>query len=387
MVSRRLGSVTESGTVRISNIVSKLRQEGIDVLSLSMGEPDFPTPDNITKACVAALNEHFTHYTPSAGIPELRKAVAAKSVKDNGIRCSENNVLITPTKQAIFMTMFAMLDEGDEAIIPDPTWGTFDACVRLAGATPRYLKLIPEEEYRITPERIAELITKKTKLILINSPSNPCGAVLTKKDIQGIADLAMDHDLLVFSDEVYEKIIYDGAMHHSIASLDGMFDRTITTNGLSKTYAMTGWRIGWIVAPVEVVKEINKLQTHSLTCVTSFVQKAAVEALTGPQESVGKMVNEFHTRRDLMYGLMKEIPSLRCPRPKGAFYVFPKYDFNMRSDDLAAYLLEKAHVAITPGSAFGPSGEGHLRLSYAASKEVITEAMGRIGEALAKSPA
>jgi len=387
MVSRRLGSVTESGTVRISNIVSKLRQEGIDVLSLSMGEPDFPTPDNITKACVAALNEHFTHYTPSAGIPELRKAVAAKSVKDNGIRCSENNVLITPTKQAIFMTMFAMLDEGDEAIIPDPTWGTFDACVRLAGATPRYLKLIPEEEYRITPERIAELITKKTKLILINSPSNPCGAVLTKKDIQGIADLAMDHDLLVFSDEVYEKIIYDGAMHHSIASLDGMFDRTITTNGLSKTYAMTGWRIGWIVAPVEVVKEINKLQTHSLTCVTSFVQKAAVEALTGPQESVGKMVNEFHTRRDLMYGLMKEIPSLRCPRPKGAFYVFPKYDFNMRSDDLAAYLLEKAHVAITPGSAFGPSGEGHLRLSYAASKEVITEAMGRIGEALAKLPA
>jgi len=387
MVSRRLGSVTESGTVRISNIVSKLRQEGIDVLSLSMGEPDFPTPDNITKACVAALNEHFTHYTPSAGIPELRKAVAAKSVKDNGIRCTESNILITPTKQAIFMTMFAMLDEGDEAIIPDPTWGTFDACVRLAGATPRYLKLIPEEEYRITPERIAELITKKTKLILINSPSNPCGAVLTKKDIQGIADLAMDHDLLVFSDEVYEKIIYDGAMHHSIASLDGMFDRTITTNGLSKTYAMTGWRIGWIVAPVEVVKEINKLQTHSLTCVTSFVQKAAVEALTGPQESVGKMVNEFHTRRDLMYGLMKEIPSLRCPRPKGAFYVFPKYDFNMRSDDLAAYLLEKAHVAITPGSAFGPSGEGHLRLSYAASKEVITEAMGRIGEALAKSPA
>jgi aspartate aminotransferase len=386
MVSRRLGSVTESGTVRISNIVSKLRQEGVDVLSLSMGEPDFPTPENITKACVTALNEHFTHYTPSAGIPELRKAVAAKSVKDNEIRCSENNVLITPTKQAIFMTMFAMLDEGDEAIIPDPTWGTFDACVRLAGATPRYLKLIPEEEYRITPERIAELITKKTKLILINSPSNPCGAVLTKKDIKGIADLAKNHDLLVFSDEVYEKIIYDGAKHHSIASLDGMFERTITANGLSKTYAMTGWRIGWIVAPAEIVKEINKLQTHSLTCVTSFVQKAAVEALTGPQESVDKMVDEFHTRRDLMYGLMKEIPSLHCPRPKGAFYVFPRYDFNMRSDDLTAYLLEKAHVAITPGSAFGPSGEGHLRLSYAASREVITESMRRIGEALAKLP-
>jgi aspartate aminotransferase len=386
MVSRRLGSVSESGTVRISNIVSKLKQERIDILSLSMGEPDFPTPDNITNACISALKDHFTHYTPSVGIPELRKAVAEKSVRDNKISCNESNVLITPTKQAIFMSMFATLDEGDEAIIPDPTWGTFDACVRLAGATPRYLELSPEEEYRVTPERVAELINPKTKLILVNSPSNPCGAVMTKKDFQGIADLAKDHDLLVFSDEVYEKIVYDGAKHYSIASLDGMFERTITTNGFSKTYAMTGWRIGWIVAPAEIVEEINKLQTHSLTCVTSFVQKAAVEALRGPQDSVGKMVDEFRARRDLIYDLMKDIPALHCPRPKGAFYVFPKYDIKMKSDELTAHLLEKAHVAVTPGSAFGPSGEGFLRLSYAASREVITEAMKRMKETLSKLP-
>ncbi|MDD1769259.1 MAG: pyridoxal phosphate-dependent aminotransferase [Methanomassiliicoccales archaeon] len=386
MVSRRLGSVAESGTVRISNIVSKLKQEGIDILSLSMGEPDFPTPDNITDACISALKDHFTHYTPSAGTPELRRAVAEKCVRDNKIPCDAGNVLITPTKQAIFMSMFAMLDEGDEAIIPDPTWGTFDACVRLAGATPRCLKISPENDYRVTPERVAELINRKTKLILINSPSNPCGAVMTKKDVQGIADLAKDHDLLVFSDEVYEKIIYDGAKHYSIASLDGMFERTITTNGFSKTYAMTGWRIGWIVAPLDVVKEINKLQTHSLTCVTSFVQKAAVEALKGPQDSVGRMVDEFRARRDLMCDLMKDIPSLHCPRPKGAFYAFPKYDVKMRSDELAAHLLEKAHVAVTPGSAFGPSGEGFLRLSYAASREVIIEALERMEEELSKLP-
>lgn len=383
MVSKRLGSVAESGTVRISNLVSRLKQEGVDILSFSMGEPDFPTPDNISEACVHALREHFTHYTPSAGIPELRRAVAEKSAKENLIPCTDENVLITPTKQAIFMSMFAMLNEGDEVIIPDPTWGTFDACVRLAGARPRYLKLEGDEEYRVTPEGVAELVSPKTAMVLLNSPSNPCGAVMTRADIEGVADIAKDHDLLVFSDEVYEKIVYDGAKHHSIASLDGMFERTITANGFSKTYSMTGWRIGWIVAPSVMIKEINKLQTHSLTCVTSFVQKAAVEALKGPQDSVRSMVEEFRRRRDLMYDLMKEIPSLRCPRPKGAFYVFPEYDFDMTSEELGAYLLEKAHVAVTPGSAFGPSGEKHIRLSYATSNDVIVRGMEKMKEALA----
>ncbi len=373
----------ESGTVKIANIVSRLKQEGADVVSFSMGEPDFPTPENINEACISSIHDHFTHYTPSAGIPELRKAVAERTRKENGIPCTEANVIITPTKQAIFLSMLAMLDDGDEVILPDPTWGTYDACVRLAGGIPRYVPLEAESDYRMTPEKVVECIGPRTKMVLLNSPANPTGSVLTFDDIKGIADLAKDHDLRVLSDEVYWKVIF-GEKHHSIASLDGMFERTITVNGLSKTYAMTGWRLGWAIAPLEYIKGLNTLQTHSLTCVTSFVQKAGVEALKGPQDSVDMMVDEFRARKDLIMSLIRDIPSLHCPEPKGAFYLFPSYDHKMSSEDMAAYLLDKAHVAVTPGAAFGPSGEGHFRISYACSREDITKGMTRIKEALAK---
>lgn len=373
----------ESGTVKIANIVSRLKQEGADVVSFSMGEPDFPTPENINEACISSIHDHFTHYTPSAGIPELRKAVAERTRKENGIPCTEANVIITPTKQAIFLSMLAMLDDGDEVILPDPTWGTYDACVRLAGGIPRYVPLEAESDYRMTPEKVVECIGPRTKMVLLNSPANPTGSVLTFDDIKGIADLAKDHDLRVLSDEVYWKVIF-GEKHHSIASLDGMFERTITVNGLSKTYAMTGWRLGWAIAPLEYIKGLNTLQTHSLTCVTSFVQKAGVEALKGPQDSVDMMVDEFRARKDLIMCLIRDIPSLHCPEPKGAFYLFPSYDHKMSSEDMAAYLLDKAHVAVTPGAAFGPSGEGHFRISYACSREDITKGMTRIKEALAK---
>jgi len=205
---------------------------------------------------------------------------------------------------------------------------------------------------------------------------------MEKEDVKGVADLARDHDLTVLSDETYEKIIFDGK-HHSIASLPGMFERTITVNGFSKTYAMTGWRVGWCIAPPAITKEINKIQTQSITCCTSFAQVACIEALKGPQDSVKGMVAEFKVRRDLVYGLMSEIPQLNCPRPKGAFYMFPSYEAKMNSEDMAAYLLEKAHVAVTPGSAFGPAGEGHLRISYAASRKDLSEGMRRIKDALA----
>ena len=383
MVAKRMGNVPESGTVKIANLVSKLKDGGADIISFSMGEPDFPTPNNIKDFCVKALAQDFTHYTPSAGIPELRKLVAARMKKENGIPCEEKHVLITPTKQAIFMSCLAMVDEGDEVILPDPAWGTFDACVRLAGGIPKLVPLRPEDDYRMLPERVAGAITSKTRMIMINSPSNPLGSVLTRADIEGIADLAMDHDLTVFADEIYEKIVFDGK-HVSIASLPGMFDRTITVNGFSKSYSMTGWRIGWVVAPTPIFKELNKLQTQSITCVTSFVQMAGVEALKGPQDSVDRMVAEFKERRDLVYRLMSEIPSLSCPKPKGAFYLFPRYEFDMSSEDMATYLLEKAHVAVTPGISFGPSGEGHIRISYATSREDIVEGMKRIKDALAK---
>jgi aspartate aminotransferase len=228
-----------------------------------------------------------------------------------------------------------------------------------------------------------EKVTPKTKLIVMNSPSNPCGAVLEESDVKGIADIAKDHDLTVLTDEIYERLIFEGR-NHSIAAQPGMFERTITIGGTSKTYAMTGWRLGWAVAPDPIFKELNKLQTQSITCVTSFVQYAGVEALNGPQASVDNMFNEFKARRDLIFDLMSEIPSLHCERPKGAFYLFPSYDQKMRSEDMAAYLLEKAHVAVTPGNAFGPAGEGKIRISYAASREEITEGMNRMKKALAK---
>ena len=383
MVAERMNRMPESGTVRISNLVSKLRGEGADIISFSVGEPDFPTPDNICQAAIGALRDHFTHYTPSAGIPELRKAVAEKSRKENGIPCEAQHVVITPTKFALFMALLSMVDEGDEVVIPDPSWGTFEALVRFAGGVPKHVTLKAEEDYRMLPERVAEAITPKTRMVLTNSPSNPLGSVLEKSDVEGISDLARDHDLIVLSDETYEKIIFEGK-HYSFASLPGMFERTITINGFSKTYAMTGWRLGWVVAPPSIITEINKLQTQSITNATSFVQVAGLEALRGPQGSVQAMIEEFRARRDLMCELMREIPKLHCPKPKGAFYMFPRYDVAMPSEDLTMYLLNEAHVAVTPGSTFGPAGEGHIRISYATSRKDLKEGMSRIQGALGK---
>jgi len=381
MFAKRMGSVPESGTVKIANLVSKLKGEGVDIISFSMGEPDFHTPENIKEACVRSLSNDFTYYTPSAGIPELRKAVAERCRQLNGIPCEASNVLVTPTKQAIFMTMLAMVDDGDEVIVPDLAWGTFEACARLAGGKVRYANLSADNGFRMTPDLVSERISKRTKMIVLNSPSNPCGSVLTRDDVQGIADLAVDHDLYVLADEIYNQLVFEGE-HTSISSLDGMFDRTITVDGFSKSYAMTGWRAGWAVAPKPIFKELNKLQTQSITCVTSFVQEACLEALRGPQASVSMMKEEFRARRDLVRSLMDDIPSLDCPLPSGAFYMMPSYDLDMSSEDMASYLLKEAHVAVTPGSAFGPAGEGRFRLSYAASREDIKEGMARIKDAL-----
>jgi aspartate aminotransferase len=383
MVAKRLGNMPESGTVRIANLVSKLKQEGRDVLSFSMGEPDFTTPENIREAAKAALDNGFTHYTPSAGLPELRELVASRSMEQNGIPCDPSNVLITPSKHAIFMSILATVDEGDEVIIPDPAWGTYDASTRLAGGVPRYAVLNQENDFRMTPETVSEMITPRTKLMVVNSPSNPAGSVLEREDVKGLADLAQDHDITVISDEVYEHIVYDGE-HVSLASMDGMFERTITVNGFSKTYAMTGWRLGWLVVPPELFKAISKIQSHSVTCAVSFAQKGGIEALKGPQDFIEDMRKEFKARRDLVCDMIDEIPTLHCRRPKGAFYVFPSYDFEMNSDEFCTYLLENANVGVTPGTAFGPNSEGHFRMSYAASREALEEGMIRIRDALEK---
>lgn len=383
MVSKRLQSVPVSGTVKISNVVSQLRQEGVEILSFSMGEPDFGTPDNIIESCIGSLKDKFTQYTPSLGIPELRQAIARKSREENGIDCQAANVLVTPTKHAIFMSALAFLDPGDEVLLSDPSWVTYEACIRLAGAWPVYVPTSDETGFTMTPEAVAERVTSRTKMIILNSPSNPCGSVMPREDIKAVADICQDNDLTVMSDEIYEKIIYEGE-HVSIASMDGMFDRTLTINGLSKTYAMTGWRLGWMVASQENIDAMNKLQTHSVTCCTSFTQPAAVEALQGPQDEMRRMVKEFKKRRDLVCDLIDDIDGLDCVRPKGAFYVFPSYEAEMNSEDFATHLLKEAHVAVTPGGAFGPCGEGHFRLSYAASEEHIKEGMSRIDDAIRK---
>ncbi len=382
MVSKRLQEVPASGTIAISNLVSQMKAEGVDIVSFSMGEPDFTTPENIIDACCDSLHAGFTHYTPSTGIPELREAVAEMENRVDGVPCKASNVLITPTKQAIFMIALAYIDPGDEVILMDPTWVSYEACIRLAGGVPVYVSAKYEDEFVVDPAMIEAAVTPRTKMIILNTPSNPTGTVMPREVLKQIADIAIANDIMVLSDEIYEAIIYEGK-HTSIASFPGMFDRTLLVSGLSKTYAMTGWRLGWAVASEENIKAINKLQSHSISCCVSFVQKAAVEAIRGPQDAKNAMVAEFRKRRDLALDLISEIPQLECNVPKGAFYVFPKYSMDMSSAKLAEVLLKEGHVAATPGIAFGPGGEGFFRVSYATSEGQIREGFDRIKKTLA----
>ncbi len=381
--AKRVTSIGSSPTVRLGDLVTEMKARGEKVLSLSIGEPDFPTPAHIVDAGKKALDDGFTKYTSSVGIRELREAVAEKSAKDNKIPAKPENVLIAPTKHTLYMTCMALLDSGDEAIIPDPGWVSYGPMVVLAGAKPVPVRAADAEGFVPRPEDIAELITPRTRMIMINSPSNPAGSVYPRATMEGIADLAQDHDLVVVSDEIYEKILYEGE-HVSPASLSGMFDRTVTVNGFSKTYSMTGWRLGWLVAPTPLFKEISKVQEHTITCATSFAQKAGVAALRGPTEPLQKMVAEFRARRDLICAELGKIDRVTTFQPAGAFYVFPKFDVPLDDNALGEKLLKEAKVAITPGSAFGAAGADHERLSYAASRDTITQAVGRIGEVVAK---
>jgi len=383
MLSERVKRIQESGTMKMKELAGQKKKEGKKIISFTVGEPDFDTPKHIVEAAKKALDEGKTRYLDAPGLPELREAIANREKTENRVPCDASNVLITPTKQAIFETIMATINEGDEVIIPDPSWVTYEPCVLLAGGKVVPVKTPDEVQFRVTPEAVSRLITPKTKMILINSPSNPCGAVETHDDIKGIADLAKDHNLLVLSDEVYEKIVFDGMKHYSIAAEPGMMDRTITISGFSKTYAMTGWRMGWLVAPKPIFKGINKIQQHSITHAVSFAQYGGLAAITGSQEPVKMMVREFQERRDLIMKLMKNIPTWHCDTPKGAFYVFPRFEEKMSSDEFALYLMDKAEVALTGGASFGRAGEQHLRISYATNKENIKAGMERIAKILA----
>ena len=383
MVSKRLQEIPASGTIAISNLVSQMKAEGVDIVSFSMGEPDFTTPENVIDACCDSLHSGFTHYTPSLGIPALRKAVADMTRETDGVPCQASNVLITPCKQAIFMIALAYIDPGDEVILADPSWVSYEACIRLAGGVPVYVPTRFEDNFVLDPALVESKITPKTKMIILNTPSNPTGAVIPADVLKQIADIAMARGIKVLSDEIYSSIVYEGK-HTSIASFPSMFDNTLIVSGLSKSFAMTGWRLGWAIAPEDDIKAINKLQSHSISCAVSFVQEAAVEAITGPQQSKYDMVAEFRRRRDLAMDLISEIPGVECNVPQGAFYIFPKYNRDIPSAKLAETLLREGHVAVTPGTAFGPGGEGFFRISYAASEEQIREGISRIKNTLSK---
>ncbi len=382
MIADRIERVKESGTMKMKELAGQKKAEGKKILSFTVGEPDFDTPKNIVEAAKRALDEGKTRYLNAAGLPELREAIAKTSKASNAIPCDASNVLIAPTKHAMFETIMATVNEGEEVIMPDPAWVSYEPATALAGGRAVPVTTTAADEWRVLPEAVAELITPKTKMILLNSPSNPCGSIAKKEDVKGIADLAKDHDLVVLSDEVYEKIVFDGHKHYSIAAEPDMFERTVTISGFSKTYAMTGWRMGWLVAPKPLFKAISKIQQHSITHCTTFAQYGALAALVESQEPVDAMVKEFKERRDLVMKLIGEIPRLHCDVPKGAFYVFPKFDGDMNSEQMALHLMDKAEVAMTGGSAFGAAGEGHLRLSYATSKENIATGLERVKKAL-----
>ena len=352
-----------------------------NVVHLEQGEPDFTTPKHILEAAVEAMEKGFTHYTETNGMLELRRAIAEKLEKENDIDADpQTDVTVTSgTQEAMFITALGFLNPGDEAIILDPYYPACFEGTLLAEAKPVTVPLNEERDYGIETEVLEKKITKRTKMIWMCNPSNPTGHVFSKQDLEVIAEVAQKHDLIVFVDEIYEKIVYDGARHVSIRSLPGMEDRTITVNGFSKAYAMTGWRIGYVVAGKKLSSTLRKLHYYAVLCPNAISQKAAFAALTGPQDCVQEMVREYNRRREFVLNELERIKSLSYTKPKGAFYVFPDFSSYEKSDEvLASHLLKEARVVTAPGSGFGRAGEGHLRISYSVSYEQVKEGMERI---------
>lgn len=392
-LSDRLQRLAPSATLAMSQKSSEMKAKGIDVINLSVGEPDFNTPDHIKAAAKKAIDDNYSRYSPVPGYPDLRKAIVDKLKNENGLEYGMNEILVSNgAKQSVCNTVMALVNDGDEVIIPAPYWVSYPQMVKLAGGVPVIVNAGFEQNFKMTPEQLEAAITPKTRLLILCSPSNPTGSVYSKAELEGLAEVIKKHeDMFVLADEIYEHIIYTGR-HESIAQFDGMKERTIVVNGVSKAYAMTGWRIGFIAAPEWIVKGCNKLQGQYTSGPCSVSQKAAEAAYTSSQACVEEMRQAFHRRRDLIVKLTSEIPGLEVNVPEGAFYVFPKCSsFFGKSDgettissstDFALYLLEKGHVATVGGDAFGDPD--CFRMSYATSEDNIVEAMKRIKEALAK---
>ena len=383
-VSRRFSGIAESATLKTGRLAKELKAQGKPVVDFTLGEPDFDTPQHIKEAARRALDEGHTHYTQAAGIPELREEIASRLNEDYGLDVRADDVLVTPgAKHAIYEAFMAILDAGDAAILIEPAWVSYAAGVRLVGGEVVWTKRFADRREEVTYERLEKVFTPKAKILVINSPNNPVGYVLSKKELEEIAEFAKDKNLLVLSDEIYSKIIYERE-HICFATLDGMTERTILVDGFSKTYAMTGWRVGYAVAPPEILNAMLKVQQHSVTCATSFAQFGALAALRDERskESLKEMVAEFKRRRDLIVEGLQKL-GLRCERPDGAFYVFVNVETaGMDGETFAEKALREFYVATTPGSAFGPSCGGYVRLSYATSTESIREGLQRLGRML-----
>lgn len=390
-LSERLNRLAPSATLAMSQKSSEMKAQGIDVINLSVGEPDFNTPDHIKTAAKEAIDENYSKYSPVPGYPDLRKAIVDKLHRENQLDYEVAEILVSNgAKQSVCNTLMALVDEGDEVIIPAPYWVSYPQMVKLAGGNPTIVKTGFAQEFKISPEQLEAAITPKTKVIILCSPSNPTGSVYSQSELEGLAHVILKHeDLYVIADEIYEHINYVGK-HESIAQFPGMKERTTIVNGISKAYAMTGWRIGYIAAPEWIVKGCNKLQGQYTSGPCSISQRAAIAAYTQSQACVEEMRQAFQRRRDLIVKLAKDIHGLEVIEPKGAFYLFPKCNYFFgkstngyyikNSTDLSMYLLEKAHVATVGGDAFGEPN--CLRMSYATSDENIQEAFRRIKNAL-----
>ena len=388
-ISRRAATLSPSLTLAIDSKAKQMKADGQDVVGFGAGEPDFDTPQHIKDAAIKALNDGFTKYTPASGIPELRQAIADKFKRENGLNYKPSQVIVScGGKHSCYNVILATCEEGDEVIIPAPYWLSYPEMVKLASAKPVILETTDKTEFKVTPEQLRAAITPRTRLFILNSPSNPTGSVYTPEEIKVLGDICVEKGVLIMSDEIYEHLLYDGATHKSVASFSqAHYEHTIVVHGFAKAWSMTGWRLGFLAAPEPIAKAIDAIQSHSTSNPTSFAQKGGVAALTGPQEHLKIWLTEFNKRRTFAWKKLNSIPGISCVNAKGAFYLFPNIaKTGLKSSDFCARLLETEKVAAVPGIAFG--ADDFIRLSYATSMANIEKGLERLDrfcQGLAKS--
>jgi len=380
--AERMDHIGTEGAFEVLAKARRLEAQGRDIVHLEIGEPDFATPDNIVEAAVGALQSGYTHYTPAGGIMEARQAVAGFVQRRLGVDVDPAEVVLVPgSKNVLLFTLLACIEPGDEVIYPDPGYPVYASLINFIRAVPVPIRLREERQFRIDLDELGALITPRTRLLIVNTPQNPTGGVLTKEDVERIAELANRHDLLVIADEIYSQLVYDGFQHVSLLSQPGMKERTVLMDGMSKAYAMCGWRLGYGVSPRELAAKMETLMINSSSCAAAFTQMATIEALESPESerAVAAMVDKFRARRDLLVDGLNRITGLRCARPDGAFYAFPNIEgTGLKENEMADRLLDEAGVAVLPGTAFGAAGEGYIRLAYTQGEQDLNKALERI---------